>query len=111
MAEQPLADLQRAQGVIGAMLLRKDGSLIQSSFAAGSDGEALGAIFAGLYGLASQSLAGVGLGALRESTFETSDGLLMLAEADNGDLLVVAANRQANLGRLRLECRRALRRG
>ncbi len=104
-----LDGLRRLRGVVGAMVIARDGSLIADSFAADGEDDALAGMLAALFGLASQSLVGFGLGALRESTFETSEGLLYFTEAQNDRLLVIAANRQVNLGLLRLEGRRAAR--
>ena len=101
---QRLTDLDE---ITGAILVGKDG-LIVSGALHSDDEEMLGAMSAAVFGSVANYTTQINNGDLRHVIIETSSGTVQFAEV--GDLiLVVTTSTSINLGRVRLEIKKASR--
>ena len=101
---QRLTDLDE---ITGAILVGKDG-LIVSGALHSDDEEMLGAMSAAVFGSVANYTTQINNGNLRHVIIETSSGTVQFAEV--GDLiLVVTTSTSTNLGRVRLEIKKASR--
>lgn len=101
---QRLTDLDE---ILGAILIGKDG-LIVSGALHSEDEEMLGAMSAAVFGSIANFTDQINNGEMHHVIIETHDGTVQLAEV--GDLiLVVTTNTATNLGRVRLEMKKASR--
>jgi uncharacterized protein len=101
---QRLTDLDE---ITGAILVGKDG-LIVSGALHSDDEEMLGAMSAAVFGSVANYTTQINNGDLRHVIIETSSGTVQFAEV--GDLiLVVTTSTSMNLGRVRLEIKKASR--
>jgi predicted regulator of Ras-like GTPase activity (Roadblock/LC7/MglB family) len=102
--ESLLRQIFAVEGVTGALLASKDG-LIITSLASETDGEAHAAHAAAAFDALAQYTRQVALGKPQQAIVLTGSAALMMTEA--GDMiLVVIAHASANLGRLRMESAR-----
>ena len=101
---QRLTDLNE---ISGALLIGKDG-LIVSGALQNEDEEMLGAMSAAVFGSIANFTTQVNNGEILHVILETQNGIIQLAEA--GDLiLVVTTQAGGNIGRVRLEMKKASR--
>ena len=101
---QRLAELDE---VIGVILVGKDGLIVTGALH-NEDEEVLGAMSAAIFGSIANYTTQVNSGETRHVIVETDTGTVQLAEA--GDLiLVVTTQSYSNLGRVRLEMKKAAR--
>lgn len=99
---QRLTDLDE---ITGAILVGKDG-LIVSGALHSDDEEMLGAMSAAIFGSVANYTTQINNGDLRHVIIETSSGTVQFAEV--GDLiLVVTTSTSINLGRVRVEIKKA----
>jgi predicted regulator of Ras-like GTPase activity (Roadblock/LC7/MglB family) len=102
-----IQQLRDIGGIDLAAVVGNDGLLLACSAAEGIDGEAVGAVSAS--GLLVAEAVGRELerGGITQTTLEYEDGLVLLTPLDPDVALLVLAQPDANLGRLRLLTRRA----
>lgn len=99
---QRLTDLDE---ITGAILIGKDG-LIVSGALHSEDEEMLGAMSAAVFGSIANFTTQINNGGLHHVVIETDTGTVQLAEV--GDLILVVTTRTgSNLGRVRLEMKKA----
>lgn len=104
--ETILQRLLAVDGVTAALLVGKDGLVVASTLDGGEDEELLGAMAAAAYDATGRYIEQLGVGAVRNATFEAPGGMVMVT--DGGDLLIVVrCASQANLGRVRMEAGQA----
>jgi predicted regulator of Ras-like GTPase activity (Roadblock/LC7/MglB family) len=102
-----LDSLTRQRGVRASMVVDAvDGVVIDSNLQFGQDGNKFAALTASLYRKARQSSQAAGLGGTGFMQLEAAAGRLCLLGGDTL-LLLVVAERDANVGLIRLEMRRA----
>ena len=105
--ETILQRLTELDEITGAILVGKDG-LIVSGALHSDDEEMLGAMSAAVFGSVANYTTQINNGDLRHVIIETSSGTVQFAEV--GDLiLVVTTSTSINLGRVRLEIKKASR--
>ena len=109
MNKKIVDDLIRIDGVIGALLVEKDGLVVYSTLLEEEDAEALGAMAASVYGELSGATQRLGLGAMRDAIIEAAEGSLQIMSARDL-VLVVLCEPPVNLGEIRLAMRKATRR-
>ncbi len=102
-------DLIRIDGVIGALLVGKDGLVVASTLLEEEDAEVLGAMAAAMYGTLAKACERIGVGGLANSIVEANEGTIQLMEAEDL-LLVVITERKVNIGYVKIEMRRASKR-
>jgi len=102
-------DLIRIDGVIGSLLVGKDGLVVSSTLLEDEDAEVLGAMSAAMFGTIAKAAERIGIGALRDTIVEAAEGSIQLIEAEDL-ILVVITEKGVNLGMIRIEMRKAARR-
>ena len=104
---QILDTMTRQRGVSACLVVAaEDGIAVDSNLQFGQDGNRVAALAASLYRKARQSAAAAGLGATGFMQLEADEGrLCILGGAEL--LLVVVAERDGNVGLIRVEMRRA----
>lgn len=105
--ETVLQRLTELDEVYNAILVGKDG-LIVSGILRSEDEEMIGAMSAASFGSITNYTSQINSGETRHVILETRNGTIQMEEA--GDLiLVVVTQRTGNLGRVRLEMKKACR--
>lgn len=102
-------DLIRVEGVIGSLLVGKDGLVVASTLLDEEDAEILGAMSAAVFGEIDKATKRIGVGTLVDSIIDAKDGSILLLEAKEL-ILVVITQRTVNLGLVKMEMRRAAKR-
>ena len=102
-------DLIRVDGVIGSLLVGKDGLVVASTLLDPEDAEVLGAMSAAVYGEIDKSTKRIGVGTLVDAIIDAQEGSILLLEAKDL-ILVVITQRLVNLGLIKMEMRRAAKR-
>ena len=102
-------DLIRIDGVIGGLLVGKDGLVVSSTLLEDEDAEVLGAMSAAMFGTIAKAAERIGVGTLRDTIIEAAEGSIQLIEAEDL-ILVVITERGVNLGMIRIEMRKAAKR-
>lgn len=102
-------DLIRVDGVIGSLLVGKDGLVVASTLLDSEDAEVLGAMSAAVYGEIDKSTKRIGVGTLVDAIIDAQEGSILLLEAKDL-ILVVITQRLVNLGLIKMEMRRAAKR-
>ena len=101
---QIVDDLLRIEGVIGALIVGKDGLVVASTLHNADDGEVLAAMSAAVYGEINKATRRIGVGRLVDAIIDAQDGSILLLEAREM-ILAVITQRVVNLGLVKLEMR------
>ena len=102
-----LDTMTRQRGVSACLVVAtEDGIAIDSNLQFGQDGNRVAALAASLYRKARQSAYAAGLGETGFMQMEADEGRLCML-GGNELILVVVADRDANVGLIRVEMRRA----
>lgn len=102
-------DLIRVDGVIGSLLVGRDGLVVASTLMDEEDAEILGAMSAAVFGEIDKATKRIGVGTLVDSIIDAEKGSILMLEA-NQLILVVITQRMVNLGLVKMEMRRASKR-
>ncbi len=102
-------DLIRVEGVIGSLLVGKDGLVVASTLMDEEDAEVLGAMSAAAFGEIDKATQRIGVGRLVDSIIDAEQGSILMLEARDL-ILVVITQRMVNLGLVKMEMRRASKR-
>ena len=102
-------DLIRVDGVIGSLLVGRDGLVIASTLIDDEDAEVLGAMSAAVFGEIDKATKRIGIGMLVDAIIDAKDGSILLLEARDV-ILTVVTQRMVNLGLVKMEMRRAAKR-
>jgi uncharacterized protein len=102
-------DLIRVEGVIGSLLVGKDGLVVASTLMDEEDAEILGAMSAAVFGEIDKATRRIGVGALVDSIIDAEQGSILMLEGRDL-ILVVITQRMVNLGLVKMEMRRAAKR-
>lgn len=109
MAGRVFEELIKVEGVIGGLLVGRDGLVVQSLMIDEEDAEVLGAMAASTFDNIARTTERLGIGRLNDSIVSAAEGSLQIREA--GELvLVVICERSVNTGLVRLAMARAARR-
>ncbi len=101
---QRLTDLD---DVLGAILVGKDGLIVTGTLHS-EDEEVIGAMSAAAFGSITNFITQMSSGNMRRISIETENSTIQLEEV--GDLILVVSSQAAgNLGRIRLEMKKACR--
>jgi hypothetical protein len=102
-------DLIRIDGVIGSLLVGKDGLVVASTLMDEEDAEILGAMSAAVFGEIDKATRRVGIGGLVDSIIDAEQGSILMLETREL-ILAVITQRMVNLGLVKMEMRRASKR-
>lgn len=108
MAElkEVLTEFTNIPGVNTACLVGRDGFLLDSIAISGIDTEMIGAIASSGFGASESMGSQLGKGALSMSMIEYNEGPVMLSPVGEDAFLVVVAEKDANLGMIRLKIKK-----
>ena len=102
-------ELVKLDGVIGGLLVGRDGLVVQSLMIEEEDAEILGAMAASTFDTVARTTERLGIGKLNDAIVGAAEGSLQMREA--GDLvLVVICQPPYNVGEVRLAMAKAARR-
>ncbi|MEI6043817.1 MAG: roadblock/LC7 domain-containing protein [Chloroflexota bacterium] len=108
MARRIFDELVKIDGVIGGLLVSKDGLVVQSLMIEEEDADVLGAMAANTFDNIARTTERLGIGRLNDSIIGAKEGTLLVREA--GELvLVVICQQPVNIGEVRLAMSRAAR--
>ena len=102
-------DLIRVEGVIGSLLVGKDGLVVASTLMDEEDAEILGAMSAAVFGEIDKATKRIGVGMLMDTIIDAEQGSILLLESKEL-ILVVITQWMVNLGLVKMEMRRAAKR-
>ena len=99
-------DLLRVDGVVGSLLVGKDGLVVASTLLDPGDAEVLGAMSAAIYAEIDKATRRIGVGGLTDAIINAQDGCTLMMESHDL-ILVVITQRTVNLGLVKMEMRKA----
>nr|PZN30970.1 MAG: dynein regulation protein LC7 [Chloroflexota bacterium] len=102
-------DLIRVDGVIGSLLVGKDGLVVASTLMDEEDAEILGAMSAAVFGEIDKATKRIGVGTLIDTIIDAEQGSILMLEAREL-ILVVITQRMVNLGLVKMQMRAASKR-
>jgi predicted regulator of Ras-like GTPase activity (Roadblock/LC7/MglB family) len=102
-------ELIRVDGVIGSLLVGRDGLVIASTLIDDEDAEVLGAMSAAIFGEIDKATKRIGIGTLVDAIIDAKEGSILVLEAREV-ILTVVTQRMVNLGLVKMEMRRAAKR-
>jgi predicted regulator of Ras-like GTPase activity (Roadblock/LC7/MglB family) len=107
--KQALDGITRVRGVRGALLVTDDdGLVIADAVMEGVRGDAVAALAASLTARMARATVGAGVGEQNFLQLQAEHGTLLTMPAPNGVLVVVLAEKDVNVGLVRLEMLRAV---
>ncbi len=107
--KQTLNELAKVEGVTSAVVVGRDGFVIDGASARGAlDTEAIGAVISTGIGSAEVMGGELKLGEMTQSMFEYDGGIIVMSLAGSDAILAVVADVKANLGMVRLQVKRRL---
>jgi predicted regulator of Ras-like GTPase activity (Roadblock/LC7/MglB family)/CheY-like chemotaxis protein len=101
-----LSEFTNIPGVNTACLVGRDGFLLDSIAMSGIDTEMIGAIASSGFGASESMGKQLGKGAMSMSMIEFANGPVMLAPVGDDAFLVIVADKDANLGMIRLKIKK-----
>lgn len=102
-------DLIRVDGVIGSLLVGRDGLVVASTLMDDEDAEILGAMSAAVFGEIDKTTRRIGVGTLIDTIIDAQQGSILMLESRDL-ILAVITQRMVNLGMVKMEMRRAAKR-
>ncbi len=106
---QILEDLNKTSGITGSMIVGNDGIVIASDLGTSLEEDTVGALAASITSNIQKSLDRLQQTPLSQVTIEAATGKLFFSDAGIG-ILVVTAEKDVNIGLIRLEIKNALSR-
>jgi len=104
---QVLEELNKTSGISGSMVVGNDGIVIAADMDASFEEETIGALAASITTNIQKSMNRLEQSPLKQVTIEAQSGKLFFADAGIGTL-VVATEKQVNIGLIRLEIKNAI---
>ncbi len=101
-----LSRLVEVAGVNVAICVGRDGFVIDAASTKEADIEAIGAMVSAVMGSAENVGHEIGLAEMDQAMMEYQDGIVMMTALGREALLAVVAEKDANLGNVRLQVRR-----
>jgi predicted regulator of Ras-like GTPase activity (Roadblock/LC7/MglB family) len=106
---QVLEELNKTSGITGSMIVGNDGIVIAADLDTSLEEEAVGALAASITSNIQKSLDRLQQTSLSQVTIEAESGKLFFSDSGIG-ILVVTAQRDVNIGLIRLEIKNAVSR-
>lgn len=104
--QELLTEFTNIPGVNTACLVGRDGFLLDSVTIAGTDAETIGAIASSGFGASESMGTQLDKGSLTMSMIEYDNGPVMLAPVGGDAFLVIVADKNSNLGMIRLKIKK-----
>ena len=104
-----LSELNKTTGITGSMVVGNDGIVIAANLLENVEDDTIGALAASITANIHKSLERLKSSPLKSITIEADDAKLFFSEAELG-ILVVTAEKEVNIGLIRLEIKNALSR-
>lgn len=106
MLKQLLGEFLKLEGVSAAVVVGRDGFVIESAVSGKIDIDALGAMASTGLGTAETMGAQLGKGSLRQTLIELEKGPILLSPLSADELIAIVADDVANIGRIRYELKK-----
>ncbi len=101
-------ELVKTEGVIGGLLVGRDGLVIQTLMIEEEDAEVLGALAANMYDTIAKTTQRLGIGPLNDTIIEAKNGTLLLCSAAE-QVVIAICQPPVRLGEVRLALLKAAR--
>ncbi len=101
-------ELVKTEGVIGGLLVGRDGLVIQTLMIEEEDAEVLGALAANMFDTIARTTQRLGIGPLKDTIIEAQNGSLLMCNAA-GQVMIAICQQPVRLGEVRLEMLKAVR--
>ena len=102
-----LSELNKTTGITGSMVVGNDGIVIAANLQENVEDDTIGALAASITANIHKSLERLQSSPLKNVTIEAEDAKLFFSDAGLG-ILVVTAEREVNIGLIRLEIKHAI---
>lgn len=102
-----LSELNKTTGITGSMVVGNDGIVIASDLQENLEDDTIGALAASITSNIHKSLQRLQTSPLKQVTIEADDAKLFFTDAGLG-ILVVTAEKEVNIGLIRLEIKNAI---
>jgi predicted regulator of Ras-like GTPase activity (Roadblock/LC7/MglB family) len=106
MLKQILSDFLRLEGVTAAVVVGRDGFVIESAESGEIDTEALGAMASTGMGTSEAMGSELGKGEMIQMLVELEDGPILLSPLSEDELIAIVAEKKVNIGRIRYELKK-----
>ena len=100
-----LMDLTKIKGVLGALVVAKDGMIITSDIAIGVEEEVIGAMFSSIGNVIERSASLLHMGNFMQAIIDSHGGKVFISDADFAFIGLVTIP-EVNIGFVRLELKR-----
>lgn len=104
--KQILMEFLRLDGVTAAVVIGRDGFVIEDAVSGEIDTDALGAMASTGMGTSEAMGAELGKGELNQMLVELQNGPILLSPLSEDELIAIVANDGANIGRIRYELKK-----
>lgn len=101
-------ELVKTEGVIGGLLVGRDGLVIQTLMLEEEDAEVLGALAANMFDTIAKTTQRLGIGPLQDTIIEAQNGTLLLCSAAE-QVVIAICQQPVRLGEVRLALLKAAR--
>ena len=101
-------ELVKTEGVIGGLLVGRDGLVIQTLMIEEDDAEVLGALAANMFDTIARTTQRLGIGPLKNTIIEAQNGSLLMCNAAE-QVMIAICQQPVRLGEVRLAMLKAAR--
>ncbi|MCQ8893670.1 MAG: roadblock/LC7 domain-containing protein [Methanolinea sp.] len=106
MLKQILGEFLKIDGVSAAVVVGRDGFVIESAVSGKMDIDALGAMASTGLGTSEAMGKELGKGELRQMLVELDQGPIIMSPLSPDELIAIVAGNEANIGRIRYELKK-----
>ncbi|HOS81396.1 MAG TPA: roadblock/LC7 domain-containing protein [Methanolinea sp.] len=106
MLKQILGEFLKIEGVSAAVVVGRDGFVIESAVSGKMDIDALGAMASTGLGTSEAMGKELGKGELRQMLVELDQGPIIMSPLSPDELIAIVASNEANVGRIRYELKK-----
>ena len=106
MLKQILGEFLNVEGVSAAVVIARDGFVIESAVSGTIDIDALGAMASTSMGTSEAMGKELGKGELSQVLVELDNGPVIMSSLSKGEIIAIVANNSTNVGRIRYELKK-----
>lgn len=106
MLKQILGEFIKLDGVTAAVIVGRDGFVIESAESGNIDSEALGAMASTGLGTSEAMGSELGKGEMHQMLVECENGPILLSPLSDDELIAIVAEKNVNIGRIRYELKK-----